>query len=310
MTALRAAAVALLTLLLAAGCLGGGDGGDPRPSPSPTSSASGGPTSSSTTSSAPPPGPVQTLDLLLSFAFVGCEGLAVQVNRPLGDVQALLPDGFAAAPAPDAPSGAPFGALVVELLRCGSLSTPTASVPDTYIGLEWAYIQRPADRVPQAPDAPVQQYLFRMLAGEDVLAQLWPAAGYDTHAGAANYTVLVEDPPQSRVSFGSVGADYLVTASGGQLDAAAGSRTQAFARYTVLGDGSILLWTGTDALPVVAAGPGSAEVADDDPFVRYATPVTPGIPGTPVQSRPTLTGVGRQVADGDVAGQDLRRLFP
>jgi len=304
---MRAAAAALLLLAVLAGCLGGGhDGTGPSPTPSPTATA----TSSSTTTSTPPPAPVQTLDLLLSFGFVGCTGIRFEHQRPLADVQALLPPGFVAARPPDAPSGEDYGLLAFDLYRCGNLTTPSVSVPQTFIGLETTYIQRPTETLPQAPDAPLQEYLFRMLAGQDVLAQLWPAAGYDTYAGDANYTVLTDEGSPARTSFGGVSPDYFLTANGAGLDALGGGRMQAFARYTVLGDGSILLWTGTYDLPSVASGPGSLEVADDDPFARYATPATPEVPGTPVQSRPSMPGVSRQVADGDVTGQDLRRLFP
>ena len=306
MTMARAVAVAALAALLLAGCLGGsGDGGgQPGPTPTPTASQS----TSDTGTPAPPPEPVQTLDLLLSFGFVDCDGFSVQVERPLADVQALLPDGFTAAPPPGAPSGVGYGAVVVDLLRCGNLTTPSVSVPSTYVGLETTYVQRPTGRVPQAPDAPVQEYLFRMLAGQDVLAALWPAAGYDTYSGPANVTLLMDAPARS--GFGSVLPDYFLTASGGQADPLGGGRTQPFARYTLLDDGSILLWTGAYDLPAVAAGPGSAEVADDDPFAGFATPPTPGIPGTPIQSRPTLAGIARHVDGGSVTGQDLRRLFP
>lgn len=304
---LRAALATLLVLTVLAGCLG--DDGSSPAGPSPTTSP---PSSTTSTTSSPPPPPVQTLDLLLAFDFTGCQGLSVQQERPLADVQALLPDGFVAAPPPDAPSGVDYGALAIDLYQCASLDTPAVSVPSTYVGLEYTYIERPAGHVPQAPDAPVQEYLFRMLAGDDVLALLWPAAGYDTYNGSANVTLLVrEDPVPARQSTARVDPDYFLVASGAGLDAAGGSRTQAFARYTQLGDRSILLWTGTYGLAAVASGPGTVEVADDDPFVAYATPATPQVPGLPpLPSRPTWGGLARHVDDGAVRGQDLRRVFP
>ena len=305
---LRAALATLLVLTVLAGCLGGDEGPEPGPTPTPT----GSPSSTTSTTSSPPPPPIQTLDLLLAFDFAGCQGLSVQQERPLADVQALLPEGFTAAPPPDAPSGVGYGALAIDLYRCASLDTPAVSVPSTYVGLEYTYVARPVGHVPQAPDAPVQEYLFRMLAGDDVLALLWPAAGYDTYNGTANVTVLVqEDPVPARQSTARVDPDYFLVAPGAGLDAAGGSRSQAFARYTQLGDGSILLWTGTYGLPAAASGPATVEVADDDPFIAYATPATPQVPGLPpLPSRPTWAGVARHVDDGAVRGQDLRRIFP
>lgn len=293
---MRRLAVALVLAGILAGCLGGRDGGDGTPGP--TSTATG--TGSSTTTSTGPPALLQVLDLLLAFDFVGCSGLSVQQARPLEDVQALLPPGFTAVASPD--SAVPTsGVLAVDLFQCGNLTTSAVAVPDVYLGLVYTYVARPLERVPGAPDRAVQEYVFRLLSGERVLAALWPAAGYDTYNGTANVTVgPIADGPDPFVRFGqgSVG-DYFLAGTGANLAPLPATRTQGFARYTVLaGDDSVLLWTGTYDFPASATGPGVMQVAASDPFAQYATP-----------REPTLAGMARQYDAGAVRAQDLRRIF-
>ncbi|MEK6976304.1 MAG: hypothetical protein AABY18_08185 [Candidatus Thermoplasmatota archaeon] len=296
---MRRVTVALVLIgALLAGCLGGrsdGNGGtDPTPSSSESSSSSSG-----TPTPAPLP-PPQVLDLLLAFDFKGCNGLGVQHNRPLDDVQALLPEGFTAVPAPDSTTGT--GVLAVDLFQCGNLTTAAVAVPNVYLGLVYTYVQRPVDRVPGAPDSAVHEYVFRLLSGERVLAALWPAAGYDTYNGSASVTVgppLDGPDPLVRLGQGTVGSEYFLVATGISTSALPGARTQSFARYTVLpSDQSVLLWTGTYDFAISATGTGFVEVADDDPFATYATP-----------QRPALAGTSHQYDVGAVLGQDLRRIF-
>lgn len=298
-------AIAILLAAGLAGCLGGS--GDERPGPTPTPTGTGSNSSSSTTTG--PPAPLQVLELLLAFEFTECSGISVHHERPIEHVQALLPDGFTAAPAPNAPTPDPgVGVLAVDLFKCGNLTTAAVAVPDTYIGLVYTYIERPADRLASAPEAAVHEYVFRLLAGTDVLAALWPAAGYSTFSGDANVTVGPPVEPDPLVRFGQasvssgddVGAGYFLVATGMQLAPLAPPRTQTFARYTlhVGGDGSVLVWTGTYDLPASATGPGSAEVAADDPFAMYAPP-----------EAQALAGLASQYDAGAIRGQDLRRVF-
>jgi hypothetical protein len=308
-------ALAILLAAGLAGCLGGDrEDGPPGPTPSLTSTGTG--SSSSTTTG--PPAPLQVLDLLLAFEFTECSGISVHHERPIEQVQALLPEGFTAAPAPDAPTPTPgVGVLAVDLFACGNLTTAAVAVPQTYLGLVYTYIERPTDRLSSAPDATVHEYVFRLLAGTDVLATLWPAAGYSTYSGDANVTVgpplepdpllgpLVPDPlarfGQASVANGDdLGTGYFLVATGMQLAPLAAARTQTFARYTlhVDGDGSVLVWTGTYELPTAARGPGSAEVAADDPFAVYAPP-----------EAQALAGIASQYDAGAIRGQDLRRVF-
>lgn len=297
---MRAVAAAVLVLLLA-GCAGSDAGDGLAPAPSSTTST----TSASLPTEPVLPTAVQQLDLLLAFTLDHCEGISFQHARSLEDVQALLPAGFVAAPAPDSAAGQ-VGVLGLDLYRCGNLTTLAKSVPDTFIGVQYTYVQRPTERVPDAPDAPVQEYVFRMLAGSDILATLWPAAGYDTFSGNAtmdSYEVADGIPSPVLTRQATVGDDgidsYQLTASGADLAALEQPRTQAFARYSVIpADGSLLLWTGTYALPSVATGPGVLLMPPGDPFERYA-------PG----GKPSLTGTAHQVVGGAVQGQDLRRIF-
>ena len=296
-------ALAVLPLLAAgmAGCLGGGSGdGDGRGNTTPTTTgpATGSGTSSTSgTSTGPSPSP-PVLPLLSSFAFTACSGLQVVQQQPLADVQALLPAGFTARPAPGS-AGSATGALAIDLFACGNLTTPTAAVPSTYFGMLYTYVERPVDRVPGAPDGALQEYAFRILAGEDVLAVLWPAAGYDTYNGSARVQVGPVAEPDLGVRAGSaeVGEDYTLVASG--LAGVGGGRTESFARYTVLADGSVLVWTGTYAFPAAAGGAGTFEVDEEGPFAEFGAP----------PDRPFLRGEAHQYDAGDVLAQDLRRVF-
>lgn len=307
-------AIAILLAAGLAGCLGGS--GDERPDPTPTPTGTG--SSSSTTTGAPPP--LQVLDLLLAFEFTECSGIRVRHERPIEDVQALLPEGFTAVPAPDASTPNPaIGVLAVDLFLCGNLTTAAVTVPQTYLGLVYTYIDRPTGRLAGAPEAAVHEYVFRLLAGTDVLATLWPAAGYSTYSGDANVTVgppfgsdpLVDPlppPPDPLARFGQasvtsgddLGAGYFLVATGMELAPLGSARTQTFARYTlhVAGDASVLVWTGTYELPTAATGPGSVEVASDDPFAVYA----------PAEAQ-ALAGLASQYDAGAIRGQDLRRVF-
>lgn len=289
----------LAVALVLSGCLAGCLEDDDAPA-APTGTGTGSATATTTT----PPPPPQVLDLLRAFDLVGCSGMTVQHARPLEDVQALLPSGFTAVP-PPGPGSPTTGALAIDLFLCGNLTTAAVAVPQVYVGLLYTYVARPVDRVPGAPDHPVQEYVFRLLSGDPVMATLWPAAGYDTYNGSAEFDggPPVDDPfpdPFARVSQGSVGADYFLVASGANVAASPGARTQAFARYTERADDrSVLLWTGTYDFPHSAGGSGFMQVAPDDPFGTYATP----------QQRPYLAGTTQQYDLGNVLEQDLRRIF-
>ncbi|MEA3165969.1 MAG: hypothetical protein QOJ26_838 [Thermoplasmata archaeon] len=292
---MRSAATAsllVLTALLAAGCLGsGGGGGDPVPSSGPPGTSS----PSSPTLSPPPPQSL-VVDLLPDFAFEPCLGVSVQATRPADQVQALLPEGFTPAPAFGSDG---FAVIGVDLYACGNLTTPNARIANVAFGQVYAQVLRPADRVPGAPEATVHEYAFRLLAGDDVLARLWPSAGYDTRNGTATVTV---DPlgnglpadPGLRLGDGAV-ADYHLIGSGGPPGTPFPASTS-FARYTALSDGSVLVWTGTYSFPAGFSGQGSFSVPADDPFAGF-------------QQANQVPGVARMFETGGILDQDLRRFF-
>lgn len=287
--------VAALMVLSVAGCLGGPDPQDPAPTSSsappspPAPSPTGGPSS-----------PPLVLDLLSDFAFEDCSGISVQSLQARDAVQALLPDGFDVAPPPWSQND---GAAIVglDLYACGNLTTPNVRLASPVYGQAYTYVLRPEARVAGAPEAEVHEYVFRVLAGDGVLAQLWPAAGYDTRNGTGHVAVnplgagLPVDLPQ-RIGNGSVGADYALRATGtaGVLPIAA---TRSFARYTELEDGSVLVWTGAYSLPRPYDGQGVFDVADDDPFVGFEQ--AGSVPGT----------VARLYDEGSLLDMDLRRFF-
>lgn len=283
--------LAPLLVLLVTGCLGD-DGRGPSLTPTATS---GGPTSSSSMSTAPPiPGP-PVVDLLLGFAFEDCVGVSLQQTVSIVEVQALLPAGFTARPGEVEGTGT----VVVDFYACGNLTASSARVPSTHFGHLYTPIEPPADRVPGTPEADVHEYVFRVLAGEDVLANLWPAAGYDTRSGAA--AVLVGPPGSSvpldvglRTAEATIGADYQAMATGTTTRAAAVTGT--FARYTALNDGSVLVWTGTYDFGGAYGGSGTAQVPDDDLFDRF-------------EVADQLAGLATLSQGGGMAGMDLRRVF-
>jgi hypothetical protein len=284
--------------LAAAGCLDGG--GDGRP-------ATGGPTTSDGASSSAPPAPPApgppVVDLLLGFSFQGCEGMSVRQALDVDRLQPLLPAGFQAKVVENSdqvpPASRGFGTIALDLYRCGNLTATNAVVPDTYYGQVYTLIERPVDRVPGAPDAVVNEYVFRVLAGEDVLADLWPAASYETRSGAASVEV---GPPQGlplaagpRTGQGAVAGYTWSTVGNTPVPSALTGR---FARYTALNDGSVLVWTGTYSFAGAYGGSGNVQVPGDDPFEGFQAADGTG-----------LNGAAMLVEGGSMDAMDLRRVF-
>jgi hypothetical protein len=296
MQARRSAARAALTVLpllalLLAGCSDGDQDGGPTASPSATPS----PSPSIPIDPAPPQALV--VDLLPDFSFEGCRGLSVRSARPIDDVQALLPDGFTAAPF--GTDGA--GLVALDLYVCGNLTTPTARVGAIAFGQVYTHVQRPAERLLGAPEADVHEYAFRILAGDDIGARLWPAAGYTTYAGTANVSISplgsgLPVDPGVRLADGSVGppVGYHLLASGSPATAV--SLPGTFARYTAVSDGSVLVWTGRYDSPAGVAGQGSFDVPPEDPFAGF-------------EQANNIPGVANLVESVSVVDQDLRRFF-
>lgn len=296
---MRASAALVLLLLAGAGCLGSGgsgDGGAGGGAQSSTTSTSQ--SSSSTTGTGAPSGP-PIVDLLLAFALAPCEGLTVVVPQPLADVQELLPDGFTAAATALVPGGN-MGAVAVDLFACGNLTTPLAAVPNTYYGQVYAFIKPPSARVPEAPSADVHEYVFRLLAGPDILAILWPRAGYDTYNGTVNASVGAPAPAPVDLGLRVGQADvreYMLAGDGRPAASGTLPGDQSFARYTLLSDGSVLLWNGTYEQGSTAEGEGLLRVPAGDVLARFETPAG------------SLHGFARLHESFAMTHMDLRRIF-
>lgn len=243
----------------------------------------------------PTPSPTPLVfDLLSDFAFEGCRGISVVSAWPVDQVQALLPDGFVAAESPSAPG---LADVAMDLTTCGNLTTPNVRIANVSFGMLYTHIEQPGERVAGAPAADVHEYAFRLLAGNDVLAALWPAAGYDTYNGSVHVGMgPAGDLPVDigpRTGNASVG-DYFMIASTAPA-AASGATTGRFARYTALGDGSVLVWTGTYE-SVAWPAYGSFMVADGDPFAGF-------------EVANNIVGSARLMEKADAVDQDLRRFF-
>lgn len=299
----RAPTLALVLLAVAplalAGCLGSSPGG-----PEPTDTGTPGPSSSSQGSTGPPQPSPPVVDLLLGFALEGCRGVSVRHVAPIAQVQALLPPGFEAE-VMDGTEGLPgggYGQAVVDLYACGNLTATSARVPDTFYGQVAVPIAPPSDRVPGAPAATYSEYVLRVLAGQDVLANLWPAAGYDTRSGEAALQVAAAPGPVdvgARTAQGAIGDAYRVEASAARAPGAPGAPVVGgFARYTALADGSVLVWTGRYEFPGGLGGQGAFDVPADDPFAGFESLAT-GRAGT----------VAVVHEAGSMAAMDLRRVF-
>ncbi|HUR26388.1 MAG TPA: hypothetical protein VM327_10290 [Candidatus Thermoplasmatota archaeon] len=293
--------VVLALCVLLAGCLDGGNG-DGAGGGIPSST---GPTSSDgdlTTPAGPPPTTPVVFDLLPDFAFEGCRGVSVRSPQPIDRIQALLPEGFTAAPyasvAAPAPAPDGIGFAGMDLFVCGNLTTPNVRIPDVSFGMLYTHILPPDSRVAGVPEAAVHEYAFRLLAGEDVLAALWPAAGYDTYNGSVDLTMgpAVDLPVDvaPRTGSGAVGDDYLVLATSAAPAAPMASEST-FARYTALADGSVLVWTGTYHAEA-RSGQGSFMVADDDAFAGF-------------EVANNIAGSGGLLESAEALDQDLRRYF-
>lgn len=289
---LKAAAIAVVVLAVLAGCFGGdGDGTTPTTSTTTTTSRS------TTTSSSPPIPPATVVDLLVHFNLDGCRGVTALALQRLEEIQPLLPPDFVAAPfsltGTDGDSA--FGALAIDLFFCSSLTTPNARVDNTVYGQVYTFVEKP--EIQGAIDG-TQEYVFRMLAGGDVLALLWPAAGYDTYNATATIEVTPLDPLPARVARATLG-NYTFAGQGQDNPASPLSITGPFARYTRHADRSTLVWTGNYSFPVTFPGAGVFGVPPDDPFAPRT------IPGTG-----NLAGPFVIYDTGAMLDSTLRRVFP
>lgn len=285
---MKTIAVALLTVSLAlAGCFGGG--GDDDPDPSPTGTGTGTPTASP---SPTPRDPVTQVLLLQDFDFQGCSGTAILHPAPIEDVQALLPDGFEAGAISQVPGNE--GLLAVELYACDTFTTPSVTFEDVWFGQAYTLVHPPTERYPERDlDADYHEYTFQILAGDSVLAQVWPVAGYDSYNGTASHNITSAVlAAQSATSTG----DYVLNGQGPATELSTFDGT--FIRYTVLEGGDTLMWSGTRDTPAAYEGAGTATVPSGSPFSGQGT----------VQGD-LLQGQSRIVTDGAFTDETLIRVF-
>lgn len=290
---MRGAFVVLLVLALA-GCFGGSS--DNSGTATSTSTTT---TSSTKTSTGPVPLPSPQIDLLLNFELAPCTGIHFQTFQPVADVQALLPAGYEAQVTSRIPGG--YGVLAVDFYSCQNLTTPYAQVPKTFYGQVYTLVKAPAGNPFATPEAQIHEYVFRVLAAEDILAILWQAAGYDVYNGT--FTVVADPyvavPPLNALYGGqaSVGAGYFVQASGQPAGVNAPASKATFARYTVLEGNSTLVWTGRYDLGTPHEGEGFAQLPATDPFYRFRPPGG------------SFPGFTRIQESGGMFEMDLRRVF-
>jgi hypothetical protein len=289
----------LVLVVLAAGCFGG-NSSDPEPGTGTT-------TTSRTTPipTTPPTGPAAPtaakLDLLLNFDLAPCIGVQFQAFEPLAEIQALLPPGYEAIPTTRVPGN--MGVLAADFYSCQNLTTPFVNVPKTYYGQTYTFVKQPTGTVFTPPTATVHEYVFRVLAGEDILAVLWRAAGYDVYNGsfvAASSAPVPGLPTDPGVRSGqaSVGQGYFAQGSGHPGGIPGAASTQPFARYTVLADNSTLVWNGTYQVSRFADGEGFLQVPANDTFNQFEAPGG------------NLLGLTRLQDSGSMLGMNLRRYFP
>lgn len=283
---MKTVAVALLAASLAlAGCFGGDGGGDGTGTPTPSPTGSPGP-------SPTPREPVTQVLLLESFEFRDCQGTSVLQPTPAADVQALLPDGFVPAAVAQLPENE--AVLGVELYACDTFTTPSVTFEDVWFGQAFTYVEAPTERYPDRDlQADRHVYTFQVLAGESVLAQVWPVAGYDTYNGTTTHSVSSAALLAQSVT---ASGDYALDAQGPATQLADFDGT--FLRYTVMEGGDSLLWSGTRATPAAFEGIGTASVPSGSPFDGQGT-----------ASGNLLQGQGRIVEAGSFSDESLVRVF-
>lgn len=281
----------LLAVLVLTTALAGCSGGDSPGSGTTTTTSS---TSSTTTATGtPPPTVPEQVDLLLDFGHVACRGLSIAAPAPLEDIQALLPGNYSATAPTAEMEAAGQGSVNVDLYRCQNFTTPFSTLPETWFGHVYTFIEDPG----QGHDAELFEYMFEVLAAEDVLAQVWTIAGYQVRNG----TPGIEDNDPTGPVTPTLASRQVAVAGydlmGAGLAPTAGSYGPAsFARYTLTEAGDTLVWTGEQTLPAVHEGAGSVLVPDDSALAPLAT-------------NGRLAGLSLATDEAGFSGQDLVLYF-
>ncbi len=248
----------LLTASLTAGCMGGGDDVTPPPGtePPPASPPPG-------TEDPDPPEPLTQVRLLTQFNIDGCSGVRLEHSAEASAVQALLPEGYSASVTDGPQPQAHFG---VQMYNCTSFTAGSYAFSDVYFGFVWVDVLTPDDGV----EGEDQAYIIEMLGEEDVLAEIWPAAGFAIYNGS----VRVDDYPFARAI--SVDEFSLESTKGTPSEVGA---TGDFAWYHELENGDRLTWTGQQAVAPVDGGAANLIVPDDSGLAPLRSAVAPNLIG-------------------------------
>ncbi len=244
--------VLLVALTLAlAGC----SDDEPDPTPPIEPEPPGTPTNPGNPTDPPPSEPITQIKLLSNYDLSDCDGVNFRAPVAADSIDDLLPDGFAAERAEPATGVADRAQLVVDLYQCDRFEAAGNTFPDVWFGRAYTPILQP-DAYPHST-ATSHHYIFEMIAGEDILAVLWPAAGYPTHNGTA-----ADNSQPLQASFQA--GDY---AWQGQATAVPTTGTEStFAWFHQLENGNVIAWTGNASLPGGTEGPAHLTVPTDSPI--------------------------------------------
>lgn len=187
------------------------------------------------------PGPTGPVDFLLDYDFKDCQGSFFSSDHEASQLQGLVPEGYTASTQ-----------ILAVILECGNFTTPQVILPDTVFGFIGVWVEDPG-----FGGAGVQIYMLETLTAEDVLAQLWTIAGFQT----LNGTAAISDD-----SFNGF-AIPLVTSSRVCLDAICIDTTAAVIPIDlIIGDVTLyhesedyrLQWTGTFDMDFAYDGAGES----------------------------------------------------
>jgi len=221
MVAITVRAAWLLAVLMLAGCSAPEDS---------SGTSTTGPTTTATSTSTGP-GLEIGIPMLSDFTFENCQGMTFAAPRPVADVQAILPDPFVVVETQGSAE------LRMQILRCQAFKTPTTQINSTWFGATYVRVEKPNATWAAAGDR--QEFAFRILAQNDVLATLWRAGGFATYGANATWDLLPNAivPVAAQANIG----DY----TGRIVRGTPIAESQSFVRYSPHLQGGMLVWNGT-----------------------------------------------------------------
>lgn len=256
---MRIPLVAVLMLVPAlAGCFGGDDAGDDGDDgPGSGDGDTGGPGIDD-----PDPAATGPILLLGPFQMTSCSGLLWGYPADAGEVQDALPDGFTAVTDDGSVE------IVVQWLQCGFFVTQGYEGNDTWFGDLFVAVEEPdvaATLDGTGADPTAHAYRFQALAGDDILADLWTAAGYPLHNGTTAFETT-ETPLAAQVE--AQAGDYAWSCT---LPVGGDDDQEVVSWYTRTEEGDLLVWTGAWEIQARYMGPCDMEMPADSPFAPFYT---------------------------------------